>query len=455
VSAQGGQPAAGAAAAPDAGYRVYGYRWVVLGAFMFANLAIQILWISYAPVTTSAAAYYGVSESTIGWFSMVFMIAFVPLSLPAAWLIDARGLRAAVGLGVVLMAVFGVLRGLAGADFTLAMLATVGIAVAQPFLLNAWTTMGSHWFPARQRALAVGLITLANLVGTGIGVALTPLLIESRSIASVQLLFGVVGAVSAAAFLALARERPATPPCPPGMEERALMLDGLRHALTVAPFLVYLGLVFVGMGVFNGVTTWVEQIVHPRGFSEADAGVVGAAMLVGGLLGAVVIPALSDRHGRRVPYLVVCFALAIPGLLGVALFSSLWPLIAASLVLGFFLVPALPVGMQYAAEVTWPTPEGTSNGLIQLCGQVAVVFVYVMSALRSADGSFTLSLLLAAGLLLVAAVVASRLREPPPASARTAGGGEEEALRAATTTAAGSAAGSGAPDAPRPPAPVG
>jgi len=211
------------AATAGAAYRVYGYRWVVLGAFMFANLAIQILWISYAPITTSAAAYYGVSESTIGWFSMVFMIAFVPLSLPAAWLIDARGLRVAVGLGVVLMAVFGVLRGLVGADFRLAMLATVGIAVAQPFLLNAWTTMGSHWFPAGQRALAVGLITLANLVGTGIGVALTPLLIESRSIASVQLLYGVVGAVSAAAFLALGERAKAWP-------ERNLFFGGVHAA---------------------------------------------------------------------------------------------------------------------------------------------------------------------------------------------------------------------------------
>jgi MFS family permease len=184
---------------------VYGYRWVVLAAFMLANLAVQMLWISYAPITTSAAAYYGVSESTVGWFSMVFMVAFVPLSLPAAWLIDARGLRFAVGLGVVLMAVFGVLRGLAGDDFTLAFLATAGIAVAQPFLLNAWTTMGSNWFPTSQRATAVGLVTLANLVGTGIGMVLTPVLIESMPIDRVQLVYGVVAAVGAAAFLALAR----------------------------------------------------------------------------------------------------------------------------------------------------------------------------------------------------------------------------------------------------------
>lgn len=392
-------------------YRVYGYRWVVLGVFMLANLAIQMLWISYAPITTSAATYFGVSESTIGWFSMVFMVAFVPLSLPAAWLIDSRGLKTAVGLGVVLMGAFGVLRGLSGDSFILAFLATVGIAAAQPFLLNAWTTVGSHWFPMDQRATAVGLITFANLVGTAIGMVLTPMLIESMAIDRVQLVYGVAAAIAAAAFLALARERPATPPCPPGMEERALMLDGLKHALRVKPFLVYLAVVFVGMGVFNGVTTWVEQIVHPRGFSETDAGLIGGLMLLGGLLGAVILSALSDRSGRRIRYLVLCLLLAAPGLLGVALLSNAVLLFAASFWLGFFLVPAMPIGMQYAAEVTWPTPEGTSNSLVQLCGQVAVVYVYFMAALRLSGGSFIVSLLLSCCLLLAGAVVVARLED--------------------------------------------
>lgn len=441
----------GAAPVAGAGYRVYGYRWVVLAVFMLANLAIQILWISYAPITTSAAAYFGVSESTVGWFSMVFMVAFVPLSLPTAWFIDTRGLRSAVGLGVTLMAVFGVLRGFAGDDFTLAFLATVGIAVAQPFLLNSWTTMGSNWFPTSQRATAVGLITLANLVGTGIGMVLTPVLSESVGIDRVQFAYGAVAVVAAAAFLALARERPATPPCPLGLEERALMLDGLRHALRVKPFLVYLAVVFVGMGVFNGVTTWVEQIVHPRGFSEADAGLIGGLMLLGGLLGAVILSALSDRGGRRVRYLVLCLGLAVPGLLGVALVSTPWLLLLAAFSLGFFLVPALPIGMQYAAEVTYPTPEGTSNGLVQLFGQVAVVYVYFMSALRLADGSFIVSLAISAGLLLAAAAAVSRLREPQRAVAAPVGDGTAGGSAA---TGAADPAPSG-PDAPRPPAPIG
>jgi hypothetical protein len=75
-------------------------------------------------------------------------------------------------------------------------------------------------------------------------------------------------------------------------------------------------------------------------------------------------------------------------------------------------VAILPVGMQYAAEVTYPTPEGASNGLVKLCGQTSVVFVYIMSALKSGSGSFTASLILAVGLLVISVFVIGRLKDP-------------------------------------------
>ena len=42
---------------PDQSFKVYGYRWVVLAVFMAVNLAIQVLWITYAPITGPAALY--------------------------------------------------------------------------------------------------------------------------------------------------------------------------------------------------------------------------------------------------------------------------------------------------------------------------------------------------------------------------------------------------------------
>jgi len=398
----------------DQTYRVYGYRWVVLGVFMFINLAIQMLWITYAPITTPAAEYYGVTDSQIGLLAMSFMIVFIPLSIPVSWVIDKYGFRLAVSIGAILMAVFAILRGLVGANYTLVLACTIGIAIAQPFFLNSWTKVPANWFSINERATAVGLITLANLVGTALGMLLTPILTEQMSIPSVQLIFGGVAAVSAALFIFLSREHPLTPPCPPGMEVRSLMLDGLKQIVKSVPFWLFVTVYFVGLGLFNGISTWVLNIIQPRGFDPTDAGTLGAVMVFGGILGAVILPALSDKQHKRQRYMTLGILLAIPGLIGVTFATSFWLLLLSAFFLGFFLISVAPIGMQYVAEVTYPAPEGTSTGLIQLFGQVSVVFVAIMEAMKSKDGAFTPSLLLSLVLLLILVGVSTQMKDPPP-----------------------------------------
>ena len=397
---------------PDNNYKVYGYRWVVLAVFMLINLVIQMLWIAYAPITGPAAQFYGVSDLMIGLLAMSFMIAFIPLSIPVSWVIDTYGFRLAVSIGAVLMGVFGLLRGLAGANYSLVLFSTAGIAIAQPFLLNAWTKLPAKWFSLDERATAVGLVTLANLIGTALGMVLTPVLIEQMTIPTVQLIYGGLAAFSALLFLIFAREAPPTPPCPPGMETRALMLDGLKHALKVKSFWLLLIIFFAGMGIFNGVNTWIENIIRPRGFTPTDAGTLGAVMLFGGLLGAVIIPPFSDRQHKRKRYLLLGVLMTIPGLVGLTFANSYGLLLASAFMMGFFLTSVSPIGMQYAAEITQPTPEGTSNGLIQLFAQASVVFVYIMEAMKSPNGAFTPALVLAIGLMLFSALLVTQLEEP-------------------------------------------
>jgi MFS family permease len=396
----------------DESYKVYGYRWVVLAVFMFINLTIQILWISFAPITSIATNFYGVSDLAIGALAMAFMLAFVPLSIPASWMIDTWGFRRAVGLGALLMGVAGVLRGIVGINYPLVLASTIGIAIAQPFLLNAWTKVPALWFAIDERATAVGLVTLANLIGTAIGLVLTPILVENMTIPNIQLLYGSIAAFSALLFLIFAREAPPTPPCPPGMETRALMLDGLKLALKIKAFWLYLAVSFIGLGVFNGITTWIEGIVRPRGYTPTDAGTLGAMMLVGGVLGAVIIPTFSDKQHKRCRYLLLGSLLSIPGLLGLTFANSYPLLLVSAFSFGFFLISTAPIGMQYAAEITYPTPEGTSNGLIQLFGQGSVVFVYIMSALKTSDGSFVVALLVAVGLIGLNVLIISQLHDP-------------------------------------------
>jgi len=396
---------------PDKNYKVYPYRWVVLGVFMLINVAIQILWICFAPITGPAAQFYGVADLQIGLLAMSFMIVYVPLSIPISWIVDTMGYRKSVSIGAVIMAVFALLRGVFAANYTMVVIATLGLAVSQPFMMNSISTVAAKWFPIKERATASGLVIVASFLGIAIGQVLSPLLFIKYGIATMLLIYGVVAAATTLVFIIFTREAPPTPPCPPGQETRALMLDGLRRMLKMKDIWILMALFLVGMGVFNGISTWIESIVRPRGFTISQAGNLGGALLIGGIVGAIIIPVLSDRLRKRKIFLLVGIALSIPWLVGVIFTGSYWLMMGSMFLLGFFLMSLAPVGYQYAAEITHPAPEGTSNGLLNLAGQASVIFIYGMEAFKSQDGSFTTSLLILVGMLAVCVILILGLKE--------------------------------------------
>ena len=394
-------------------FKVYGQRWAILLAFMFAVALNQLLWITFAPITGSAAAFYGVSDLSIGLLSMSFMIVYILVSIPASWVIDTYGFRVAVGIGAVLTGIFGLLRGLLAADYTLVLMSQIGIAIGQPFILNSVTKVAARWFPLQERATASGFGSLAMFLGIVLGLVLTPLLAGQSGIATMLLIYGIVSVVAAIVFLAVARERPPTPPCPPGQDERALVFDGLKQSLRKRDFLLLMVVFFIGLGVFNAVTTWIEDIVRPRGFTSVQAGIIGGLMVAAGIVGALVMPTLSDRYRRRVPFIILAMSGAIVGLVGVTFASGYALLLLSAFVLGFFLLSAAPIGFQYGAETTFPAPEGTSNGLLLQMGQISgVVFILAMDAFKSpATGSMTTSLVVLIGLMVLGLLLSTRLRE--------------------------------------------
>jgi len=395
------------------GFKVYGYRWIVLLAFMGVVIVNQLLWITFAPITGAAATYYGVSDLGIGLLSMSFMIVYVVISIPASWAIDTYGIRVAVGIGVVLTGVFGLLRGLLAPTYTLVLISQIGIAIGQPFILNAITKVAARWFPIQERATATGLGSLAMYLGIMVGMALTPYLAIRSGIADTLLVYGIVAVVAAVVFFVVARERPPTPPCPPGQDERSLVLDGLKQTLRKKGFVLLMLIFFVGLGVFNAVTTWIEDIVRPRGFTITQAGITGGLMVMGGIVGALILPALSDRSRRRIPFMVLALAGATLGLVGITYATSYGLLLASAFALGFFLLAAGPIGFQYGAEIAYPAPEGTSNGLLLLMGQISgIAFIFGMDTLKSPDtGSMTLSLLVLIALMVLGLLLCTRLRE--------------------------------------------
>ncbi len=372
-----------------------------------------MLWITFAPITTDATKYYGVSDLWIGILSMCFMIVFVVVSIPASWIIDKYGIRVGVGIGAAFTGIFGLLRGFVTTDFTLLLIAQIGIAIGQPFILNAITKFAARWFPIAERATAAGLGTLAMYVGILAGMIVTPHLIIGSGIGGMLYIYGIVAMVAAVVFIVFAKEGPPTAPCRPDQEERSLVYDGYKNLFKVRDFNWLLFIFFIGLGVFNCVTTWIENILSPRGFSATQAGITGGLMIAGGIIGALVIPLLSDYYQKRTPFMIIALAGATICLAGITFATAYWLLLVSGTGLGFFLLSSGPIGFQYGAEITYPTSEGTSNGMLLLMGQISgIAFIFAMDIFKSpSTGSMTIPLLVLIGLMALGILMSTQLKE--------------------------------------------
>jgi cyanate permease len=305
------------------------------------------------------------------------------------------------------------LRGFAGTDYNLLLTAQIGIAVGQPFILNAITKLAARWFPMEERATAAGLGTLSMYIGILAGMTLTPYLIIGSGISGMLVIYGVVSIVTAFIFLVVMKEGPPTAPCRPDQEERSLVFDGFMQTLRTKDFLWLMVIFFIGLGVFNAVTTWIEDIMRPRGFSATQAGITGGLMIIGGIVGALIIPLLSDFYRKRTPFIILALIGATIGLIGITFATSYWLLLLSGTVLGFFLLSSGPIGFQYGAEITYPASEGTSNGMLLLMGQISgIAFIFGMDSLKSqSTGSMTRSLVFLTGLMLLSILISFRLKE--------------------------------------------
>ncbi|MBU1661365.1 MAG: MFS transporter, partial [Chloroflexi bacterium] len=125
------------------------------------------------------------------------------------------------------------------------------------------------------------------------------------------------------------------------------------------------------------------------------------------------VPTLSDHYLKRKPFIVAAIVGATLGLVGVTYAAGYGLLLVSAFVLGFFLLSAGPLGFQYGAEITYPAPEGTSNGLLLLMGQISgIAFILGMDTFKSPEtGSMTLPLAILIVLMVLAVLLGACLKE--------------------------------------------
>jgi predicted MFS family arabinose efflux permease len=382
-------------------------RWLILAGFALLTACTQLLWLSFAPITTQAHRAMGVSEGAVGDLAAIFPLVYVVLALPAGRWLDMRFERA-LAAGAVLTGGGGLLR-LAGPDsYGWVLAGQLVIAAGQPLVMNAITKVAARYFPPGQRTIAVSVGSVALFAGILAGVLAGGPLFSAgglRLLLAVEVIPALLGAV----WVLLAVRIPARYAGDPSVALSLRWLRGDRLMWLLG------GLLFVGMGVFNAVATWLDSILQHFGHASASGALI-ALMTVAGIAGGAVLPEGAAKRGRRRSLLQVAVAITTVAFAAIAVFPNVAFIGVALFVDGFFLLAGLPVVLDWSELHAGTERAGSAAGFLLLAGNLGgVVVILVVQALLG-NPYLSLAAMSVAGLAGLALAIRLPAREPVPAA---------------------------------------
>lgn len=375
------------------------YRWIILTIFMLITLSVEIQWLTHSAVVRPAEVFYqGQFDSSsflnIDFLAVSYMLIFLVMSFPASYIINVYGIKRTLTLAAIMVGVFSLSKAVFASSFIGVIISQIGLAIAQPFILNAVTAVSVRWFPLSERGLAAGFSALAQYIGIVIAMLIIPLLVGSdpelatygTGFERMLWIFGIVSLLSSLTVILFIKEFPDDYEIT-DKDDRHGFVTGLISILKNRDMQITIILFFVGLGIFNAINSMTDSISEHAGVKDSN-GLIGGLMLIGGIIGALILPVLSDKFRKRKLFLIICIAGMIPGVFGLSFAGNLGVssentyllLLVSSFIIGFFVMSAGPIGFQYAAEVSYPAHESASQGMLLWIGQVSgIVFVTGMS----------------------------------------------------------------------------
>lgn len=237
--------------------------------------------------------------------------------------------------------------------------------LAQPLVLSAPTRYSDLWFTGMGRVAATAFMSLANPFGGALAQLIDTFWASTPEDVPNMVLWISIMATVASLPSFFIPARPPTPCSASSSVAKEPLLASMRTLFKIPEFWMIAIPFWILVALFNSLSTIINQVLTPYGFSEQDAGIGGGILIVVGLVTSAITSPLIDRSKKyllaiklQVPLIAICYLAFIwappTGSIG-AVYTILALLGAAS----FSLVPVV---LEYLCEITYPiSPEITST----------------------------------------------------------------------------------------------
>ena len=358
-------------------------KWLIIAGFSLLLGVNQFLWLTFATIVISTEAHFGVNEFFANLLTLMFPIVFVLLAIHSGKVLDNIGYKKIVSLAALLMLIGSIIRWLGADYYWLVFAGQLLIAIAQPYITNAINQVTSDWFDKSQIATVTGVIMGGMFLATALGAFAPAPLIEAFGFSGMLLINVIITAVAVVGFLLVVAEKPK-------QQDSAISLHEIESLLKNKRLWFISLAVFIAMGYFNGLSNWIAPILAPRGIDEATAGIITAMLIVGGILGALLIPLLSDYLQKRRIFLILATLIGASATYPLLYLTTGTTTLLLSFILGFFLLAGYPLLIAAAEDTVHASQAAKAVAMLMMMGNLGgVMMVLLMQGVKGLTGSWT------------------------------------------------------------------
>ncbi|XP_057209666.1 feline leukemia virus subgroup C receptor-related protein 2 isoform X1 [Triplophysa rosa] len=425
--------------------RLYKKRWLIVCLFSSYSLCNSYQWIQFGIINNIFMRFYGVNSFTIDWMSMIYMLTYIPLIFPVSWLLDKKGLRV-IALVAAALNCAGTWIKVASARpdlFPVTFLGQLTCSVAQVFILGMPSRIASVWFGSDEVSTACSIGVFGNQLGIAIGFLVPPILVPNvddmdELAGHIRIMFYITAGVATFLFVLVVivfQDCPEIPPTHAQAAARQISPESYSYTASILRLLrnkafILLAITYgLNVGCFYAVGTLLNRMIieHYRG-EEVNAGRIGLTIVIAGMVGSLICGIWLDQSKT---YKQTTLAVYLMSFLGLVLFAftlnlgHLWVVFITAGTLGFFMTGYLPLGFEFAVELTYPESEGTSSGLLNCSAQVfGIIFTIsqgkIMDSFNTLAGNLFLCVFLLIGTIMTGCIKADLRRQMANQQALTA-----------------------------------
>ncbi|KAI0726541.1 major facilitator superfamily domain-containing protein [Fomitopsis betulina] len=382
---------------------MYKRRWVGLVAIIVLNVVVGMTFVWFGPIADITAKEFGFTLDQVNWLGTCVNVTYLPCAVLVPNLYARLGLRRTCYIGGALLTTAAWIRyaGTAsslsvGGAYTLILIAQLCSGLIVPIFQVLIPGYSEKWFDLRQRTTATMLMSVANPIGSALGQLISPLIGSPRQ--SLLVLAIILSVATPCIFLV--HETPPTPPTRaaslgnPSFWSFIRALAG-REPKELATYMTFrqrtdFAIMWLIFGVLVAVVTAFSilsaQYLEPFGYSSTTAGLMGATILLVGLVSTIITAPIFDRiltHQLALTCKCLC------PLIGGGWLSLIWAirqhntgaLFAIMAIIGACSLTLLPVALELAVELTRNANASTAM-LWASSNLFSIILVLVQNSLR-------------------------------------------------------------------------